>query len=264
MTFYAGYSEANRIPTPLELGCSNPLKPCLLEGFLVSDPPLQQVVARTREGGLRGNINTAGGRGDWKLGLFRIDSQNDIIQVASVLQGRGVFQNVPATRRQGLEAGAQYQTGQYLVYANYALIDATYQFSGKLASPNNPFADADGNIFVVPGKQIPGIPRHQIKGGVAAPVAIWSLEKLCASWAAAGALMTKHARAIANATCFMPGTSMFPRCPPARTSHSDILPRPKTRQGRTAMTRCVTMQRSAFTPARVRRSRPIRLAAPCP
>src|SRR5262245_45513756 len=166
MTFYAGYSEANRIPTPLELGCSNPLKPCLLEGFLVSDPPLQQVVARTREAGLRGNINTAGGRGDWKLGLFRTDSQNDIIQVASVLQGRGVFQNVPATRRQGLEAGAQYQSGQYLVYANYAFIDATYQFSGKLASPNNPFADADGNIFVTPGKQIPGIPRHQIKGGV--------------------------------------------------------------------------------------------------
>jgi iron complex outermembrane receptor protein len=166
MTFYAGYSEANRIPTPLELGCSNPLKPCLLEGFLVSDPPLQQVVARTYEAGLRGNINTAGGRGDWKLGLFRTDSRNDIVQVASVLQGRGVFQNVPATRRQGLEAGAQYQTGQYLVYANYAFIDATYQFSGPLASPNNPFADANGNIFVTPGKQIPAIPQHQVKGGV--------------------------------------------------------------------------------------------------
>ena len=26
MTFYAGYSEANRAPTPLELGCSNPLQ----------------------------------------------------------------------------------------------------------------------------------------------------------------------------------------------------------------------------------------------
>jgi iron complex outermembrane receptor protein len=92
MSFYAGYSESNRIPTPLELGCSNPQKPCLLEGFLVSDPPLQQVIARTKEAGLRGNFTTAGGRGDWKLGLFRIDSQNDIIQVASTLQGRGVFQ----------------------------------------------------------------------------------------------------------------------------------------------------------------------------
>ena len=166
MTFYAGYSEANRAPTPLELGCSNPLRPCLLEGFLVSDPPLNQVVARTKEVGLRGNFNNAGGRGDWKLGLFRTDSESDIIQVASVLQGRGVFQNVPATRRQGLEAGVNYQTERYLVYANYAMVDATYQFTGLLASPNNPSADANGDILVTPGKQIPGIPLHQIKGGV--------------------------------------------------------------------------------------------------
>ena len=166
MTFYAGYSEANRAPTPLELGCSNPLRPCLLEGFLVSDPPLNQVVARTKEVGLRGNFNNAGGRGDWKLGLFRTDSESDIIQVASVLQGRGVFQNVPGTRHQGLEAGVNYQTQQYLFYANYALVDATYQFTGLLASPNNPSADANGDIFVTPGKQIPGIPLHQIKGGI--------------------------------------------------------------------------------------------------
>src|SRR5262249_13073453 len=89
-----------RAPTPLELACSNPAKPCLLEGFLVSDPPLQQVVARTKEAGLRGNVKLNGAPLDWKLGLFRTDSQNDIIQVASVIQGRGVFQNVPATRRQ--------------------------------------------------------------------------------------------------------------------------------------------------------------------
>ena len=54
LTAYAGYSEGNRAPTPLELGCSNPNKPCLLEGFLVSDPPLNQVVSRTYEGGCAG------------------------------------------------------------------------------------------------------------------------------------------------------------------------------------------------------------------
>src|SRR5260370_7932879 len=70
MTFYAGYSEANRAPTPLELGCSNPLRPCLLEGFLVSDPPLNQVVARTKEVGLRGTFNNSAARGDRKLCLF--------------------------------------------------------------------------------------------------------------------------------------------------------------------------------------------------
>ncbi len=124
MSFYAGYSEANRAPTPLELGCANPAKPCLLEGFLVSDPPLQQVVARTREAGLRGNVKVNGGGLDWKLGLFRTDSQNDIIEVSSVIQGRGVFQNVPGTRRQGLEAGAQYQAAPWLFYMTTWVVSA--------------------------------------------------------------------------------------------------------------------------------------------
>jgi len=36
-------------PTPLEIGCSNPNKPCLIESALVSDPPLRQVLSRTYE-----------------------------------------------------------------------------------------------------------------------------------------------------------------------------------------------------------------------
>ena len=57
VTAYGGYSQSNRAPTPLELGCANPSKPCLLEGFLVSDPPLKQVVAKTYEVGLRGKAH---------------------------------------------------------------------------------------------------------------------------------------------------------------------------------------------------------------
>jgi iron complex outermembrane receptor protein len=163
---YAGYSEGNRAPTPLELGCSNPSKPCLLEGFLVSDPPLKQVVSRTYEAGLRGNTPVPEGRLDWKFGLFRTDGINDIINVASAIQGRGVFQNVSATRRQGVEASVQVKSGQWLAYAAYSLTDATYQFTGNIASPNNPSADADGNVAVVPGKRIPGIPQHLLKTSI--------------------------------------------------------------------------------------------------
>jgi iron complex outermembrane receptor protein len=165
VTTYGGYSESNRAPTPLELGCSNPSKPCLLEGFLVSDPPLQQVVAKTYEVGLRGKSPFADGRIEWKAALFRTDSSNDIINVASVIQGRGVFQNVDATRRQGLEAGVQYFADQWFVYGNYSYIKATYQFDGDISSPNNPSADDDGNVHVTRGKFIPGIPRHQLKLG---------------------------------------------------------------------------------------------------
>jgi iron complex outermembrane recepter protein len=85
--------------------------------------------------------------------------------VASPIQGRGVFQNVPATRRQGVEANAEYRSKQWFAYASYSYIDATYQFDGDIASPNNPLADANGNVHVTPGKQIPGIPRHQFKAG---------------------------------------------------------------------------------------------------
>ena len=54
ITGYANYSEANRAPTPLELGCANPNQPCLIDNFLVSDPALKQVVSHAIETGLRG------------------------------------------------------------------------------------------------------------------------------------------------------------------------------------------------------------------
>lgn len=165
LTVYGGYSESNRAPTPLELGCSNPNKPCLLENFLVSDPPLKQVVGHTYEAGLRGNLPFAEGTLDWKAGLFRTDSDDDIITLASTIQGRGYYQNVPQTRRQGVELSAEYKAPRWIAYAGYSFIDATYRFNGTLASPNNPSADGDGNIFVTSGNRIPGIPQHQFKFG---------------------------------------------------------------------------------------------------
>jgi iron complex outermembrane receptor protein len=166
LTAYAGYSEANRAPTPLELNCSSSTRPCILASTLISDPPLQQVVSHTLEAGLRGNYAIpAGGSIAWKAGLYRTDSTNDIIQLASVVLGTGYFTNVPATLRQGVEAGANLSMGAFSAYINYAYLDATYQFAGTLSSPFNPFADANGNIFVRPGDHIPNNPRQQLKVG---------------------------------------------------------------------------------------------------
>ncbi len=165
LTVYGSYSEANRAPTPLELGCSNPNKPCLLESFLVSDPPLKQVVAHTYEAGLRGTAAMWGGNLEWKAGFFRTDADDDIINLASAIAGRGYYQNVPQTRRQGVELSAEYKSSRWLVYGGYSYIDATYRFTGDIASPNNPLADANGNVHVVPGNHIPGIPQHQFKAG---------------------------------------------------------------------------------------------------
>ncbi len=166
LTAYTSYSESNRAPTPLELGCSNRARPCLLEKFLVSDPPLEQVVGHTYEAGLRGTLGWWDASLAWKAGLFRTDVDNDIVTLASFIAGRGYYQNVPRTRREGVELSAEYTTSRWLVYAGYSYIDATYQFTGDLASRNNPMADAHKNVHVVPGNRIPGIPQHQFKVGV--------------------------------------------------------------------------------------------------
>ncbi len=51
------------------------------------------------------------------------------------------------------------------VYANFTYVDATFLNSLVLSSPNNPFADANGNIFVTPGDHLTGIPDFRFKLG---------------------------------------------------------------------------------------------------
>jgi outer membrane receptor protein involved in Fe transport len=164
LTAYAGYSEANRAPTPLELGCADPAHPCVIAAFLVSDPPLKQVVSHTVEAGLRGskelNIGTLG----WKLGVYRADNTDDILAIPSQVQGFGYFQNVGSTRRHGIEAEVNLKSSTLQLNASYTLVDARFLDALQVGS-NSPFADANGNVQIVPGNQIPAIPRHRIKAG---------------------------------------------------------------------------------------------------
>lgn len=168
LNLYGSYSESNRAPTPLELSCSNPNQPCLLPNSLVSDPPLKQVTGQTYEAGFRGVIPSffQGGNLTYKAGVFRTDLTNDIIQIAVAGNAaRAYYVNVPSTRRQGIEVSGEYVvTPDLLVYANYALVDATYQFSQTLSSPNNPLA-VNSAIQVRKGDKVPLIPDHQIKAG---------------------------------------------------------------------------------------------------
>ena len=162
---YASYSEANRAPTPLELGCADPLRPCIMASFLVSDPPLQQVVSQTFEAGLRGQQVLANDWGavGWKAGVYHTLSTNDILNVPDpFMQGYGYFANVGDTLRQGVETQLNYRKGPFTVSTSYAYIDATFRNYLTLGS-NSPSADANGNIYVVPGDQIPLIPHNRAK-----------------------------------------------------------------------------------------------------
>jgi iron complex outermembrane recepter protein len=166
VTLYGGYSESNRAPTPAELTCSDASAPCSLANFFVSDPNLQQVVAHTFEIGVRGQfVADHGAKVDWSLNLYRSNLSNDIEFAQSTILGTGFFQNVGATRRQGFDASIRLTSNRWLAWISYSYINATFQSNFVLSSPNNPAADANGNITVQPGDQLPGIPTQLIKFG---------------------------------------------------------------------------------------------------
>lgn len=165
VTLYGDYAIANRAPTPLELGCSDPSRPCLIDNALVADPDLRQVVTYTGEAGLRGHFDLGEGRLNWSLGAYRALNTNDIIDAASSIPGAESFQNAGNTLRQGIEANASYTQDRWNVYANFTSVEATFRNHLTLSSPFNPYADANGNIFVVPGDRLAGIPDYRFKAG---------------------------------------------------------------------------------------------------
>ncbi len=171
INFYAGYAMTNRTPTPLELGCASATDPCIIDNFLSSDPPLKQVVGQTFELGFRGQNALAAlgpqwGKLQWSAGLFRTTLANDILPVVSTFNGFGYYTNVGTTLRQGAEVGAQWTGDKWTAYANYTYIDAIYLTTFEEPSPNNPLADANGNIPITNGTQIAGIPKNTIKAGI--------------------------------------------------------------------------------------------------
>jgi outer membrane receptor protein involved in Fe transport len=165
-TFYAGASVANRAPTPAEFSCADPAAPCSLTNFFVADPPLKQVVAQTFETGLRGESRIGETGIKWHAGLYRTDSHDDILFAASPVTGRGFFRNIGTTRRQGADLSAEVTQGLWLASLSYSYIDATFRSPLTLSSPENPRADANGEIHVVSGDRLPSIPRNTVKLGL--------------------------------------------------------------------------------------------------
>ncbi len=179
LTAYAGYSEANRAPTPLELGCSDPATPCQIDNFLIADPPLKQVVSHTVEGGLRGEWSGGavaveplpskapakaidnGWRLRWGVSLFRTQNSDDIINIASLaVPNFGYFANAGTTLRQGVEAKVDLAWNRWTAYANYTFVDATFRSSFIANDPNT-----QTTVDVLPGSHIPAVPAHRLKLG---------------------------------------------------------------------------------------------------
>lgn len=157
---YANYSQSYRAPTAIELTCANPEAPCPIPTAIVDDPPLKPVKGKTWETGLRWslfpNIHAT-------VAFFRTDLDDDILfrnePESRVL---GFFQNVKATRRQGIEFLLKGAWSRGHWFANYTLTDATFEDDTELFT----FANEDRVALVQKDDTLPLVPIHRLNGGV--------------------------------------------------------------------------------------------------
>jgi len=177
LNVYGSYSESSRVPSPMELSCADPNKPCRLPNAFVADPPLAQVVANTWEAGYRGDLNKLIGKGDlkWNLGYFHTINYNDIIfNRGGDSISEGFFSNVGQTRRYGIEAGTTANYPQLFstiddwhFSTNYTYLNARFLDSFIIQNPLN----TDEPATVRRGDRIPGIPEHLFKASIS--VDLW-------------------------------------------------------------------------------------------
>ena len=163
-SLFGRYSESSRVPTAAELSCADPAEPCRVPNAFVSDPPLNQTVARSMEAGVRGRW----GAGEWSVTAYRTRINDDILFIASPhLIGTGYFQNAGDTARLGFDVQLSGRVARTSWYASFGLVDATFESPLLLPGDENvnDAADDDG-LRVEPGDRLPGIPRYSLKAGI--------------------------------------------------------------------------------------------------
>jgi iron complex outermembrane receptor protein len=106
--------------------------------------------------GLKGH---AGHWGDWRAALFSVRTKDEIVTLSNVA-GRSTYQNVGATRRDGVELSWQARPlPDWQLAAAYTFLDATYDraFLTCTAAPC-PVPD----VLVPSGNELPGVARHSL------------------------------------------------------------------------------------------------------
>ena len=144
------------MPTVIELGCADPLRPCRLPVGLQSDPYLKQVVSCTVEAGARWR-----GAGDdtASLSVYRAVNRDDILFRAAALAQQGYFSNFDRTRHQGVDLNAAGRFGAWSARLGYSYLDAVYDTGGALFTGTR-------DVHITPGTRLAGLPRNTFKLGL--------------------------------------------------------------------------------------------------
>lgn len=170
LSVYGSYSESNRAPSPSELTCAQDDSraeqiSCALPNSFLADPPLDDVVARTVEAGLRGN-NTGV---NWNANVYYTELKDDLFffpatedDPADPRLRTGNFDNIDKTARAGLELGLFGEVDKFDWFANYSYVRATFEDKFQYARE---VEDNLETFTVNKGDRLPGIPAHNVKIG---------------------------------------------------------------------------------------------------
>ena len=173
LNVYGSYSESNRAPTPIELACNDSVYTraqsfaddpddvefeCRLPNAFLADPPLNDVVSKSFEAGVRGNVGMA----DYHLGFFHTTNHDDIL-FQTTGRATGLFANVDKTRHLGFEGQLNGATDNLNWFIAYSYLEATFEDDFiAVENENHPLGD---DIEVEEGDHIPGLPKHTLKLG---------------------------------------------------------------------------------------------------
>lgn len=164
LVLLANYREASRAPSPVELACADPGAPCRLPNAFVADPPLEQVITRSIETGLRGKTNFNKFNINWSYIGYLTKNFDDIIFVSSGTGlSSGYFKNFGETQRLGLDftvnaSNSNRKNGVKGFIVNYSYMKASFLSNHTLPAANHPNMVND----VESGDIIPGMPEHKL------------------------------------------------------------------------------------------------------
>lgn len=152
-TFFGNWSQSNRAPTVIELGCADPANPCQLPTGLQADPYLKQVVAQTLEAGMRWrNANNY----SMAVSAYQTTNKDDILFIPSATPGLGYFKNFDKTRYQGVDISANKSWGTVRMGVAYSYLKATYESEVELLA-------GEREMDIKPGMRLPGLPLNTLK-----------------------------------------------------------------------------------------------------
>ncbi|HTE46383.1 MAG TPA: TonB-dependent receptor [Gemmatimonadaceae bacterium] len=157
MRAYVAISTGFRAPAALELSCADASAPCSLPFALGADPPLEPVKVLDYEAGVD---FTPTAKTTVSIATFLSRVDDDILFVQPTATS-GFFQNVPHTRRAGVDlSGSLDLRGGFRTSGSYSYVAATYRSTVQLASA------LDDEPATTPGNRFPTSPVQRAMAGV--------------------------------------------------------------------------------------------------